>query len=310
MSKAGDDLEKIIAIIEASLSPEADIEQNVFLPVLNSPSKRTRQCDVVIRSGTQARQTVTLIEVQDRASKVSIGTFCDWLEKLKEVGANHLICISRLDFPESVKEKASDEGHRVLLMNLNKLLPESLPLGLVAFQLSYENISIKNIINNQFIVRPGTFNGKKPPRLEKMGDKIWYKNKKDKVSLIDVIEPIIKEHHKGQRGTIKNTMNLSFQKDNRLKLHFLLDGDFVEVGLIIELEYVYDSYFDPLSVSSYEQIKSGALAWVFEIEKKTSQGEVKVKIPVIQSSCGGYQLLDFIYSSDFDSKFELTELNN
>lgn len=310
MSKAGDDLEKIVAIIESSLSPDSEIEQNVFLPVLNSPSDRTRQCDVVIRSGPKARQTVTLVEVQDRTSKVSIGTFCDWLEKLKEVGANHLICISRLDFPESVKEKALFEGNRVLLININKLLPESIPLDLVSFQFSYENVSITNVGNIQCRVRPGSFVGKaSPPNLGQLGDKVWSRNKEDRVSLLDVIEPILKEFHKGV-GVIQNSTTLSFEKDNRLKLYFPLDGDFIEVGLAMELDYIYDSFFSPLSVSSYEQVDSGALAWVFEIEKDTSQGIVKLKIPVVPTSCGSYRLLDFIYSSEFDSKLELVELSN
>ncbi|MBF4377219.1 hypothetical protein, partial [Vibrio anguillarum] len=74
MAKAGDDLEKIVELIERSISPSSVINQNVMLPVLNSQTGRTRQCDVVIESGPEFRRNVTIVEVQDRKSQVSIAT--------------------------------------------------------------------------------------------------------------------------------------------------------------------------------------------------------------------------------------------
>lgn len=95
MAKLGDDLEKIVELIERSISPSSVIRQNVMLPVLNSQTGRTRQCDVVIESGPEFRRNGTIVEVQDRKSQVNIATFNDWLQKLDDVGANGLICISR-----------------------------------------------------------------------------------------------------------------------------------------------------------------------------------------------------------------------
>ena len=309
MSKAGDDLEIIVSMIEKSISPDSTVGQNIFLPVLNSRSNRMRQCDVVITSGSNARKTVTLVEVQDRTSKVSIGTFCDWLEKLKEVGANHLICISRLEFPESIKEKAMLEGNRVLLIHLKELLPEKLPLGLLSFHMSYENVSITNVRNIKCQIEPGSFKDKSlAPDFSYLGDKVWSKNKKDIISLIEVIEPILKEKHKDGVDTITDSINLTFKDDKRLMLYFSADNDFVKVGVSIELDYIYDVHYCPLSVSSYKQMDSGVLAWVFEVNKETSQGKIKLKIPVVQHACGGYQMLGFVNSTEFNSKFELVKL--
>ncbi len=36
MAKSGDDLEKIVGLIERSISPDSIIRQNVMLPVINS----------------------------------------------------------------------------------------------------------------------------------------------------------------------------------------------------------------------------------------------------------------------------------
>ncbi|BBO28040.1 hypothetical protein AltI4_24280 [Alteromonas sp. I4] len=82
MSKPGDELEKLVEIIERSISPDTDIEQNVFLPILTSSEGHTAQCDIVIRQGKAPRQTLTIVEVQDRTSKVDINTFRGWLGKL------------------------------------------------------------------------------------------------------------------------------------------------------------------------------------------------------------------------------------
>src|SRR5882757_4539567 len=84
--------EKIVHLLEQSLDPESKVEHDVKLPILHSPSGETAQCDIVITSGKKPRETLTLIEVQDRSSKVKPNDFRGWLKKVEEVGAQHLIC--------------------------------------------------------------------------------------------------------------------------------------------------------------------------------------------------------------------------
>ena len=88
MAKSGDDLEKIVELIERSISPGSIIRQNVKLPVLTSQVGSVRQCDVVIESGPEFRRSMTIVEVQDRKSQVNIGAFNDWLQKLGKVRIN------------------------------------------------------------------------------------------------------------------------------------------------------------------------------------------------------------------------------
>ncbi|MBL6932308.1 MAG: hypothetical protein ISR45_05120, partial [Rhodospirillales bacterium] len=95
MKNDGKDLEHLVHAIEQSIAPDSVVEHDVNLPVISSGSGRTRQCDVVIRSGQKPRETITIVEVQDRGSKPDINTFGGWLQKLEEVGGQHLICVSR-----------------------------------------------------------------------------------------------------------------------------------------------------------------------------------------------------------------------
>jgi len=105
--------EKIVAIIEQQLDPEANVEQDVKLPVIGSPSGAKRQCDIVIRQGRPPRETISIVEAQKRGRKVEINEFSGWLTKRDEVGAQHLICVSEKGYPISVKEKAEKEGPSV-----------------------------------------------------------------------------------------------------------------------------------------------------------------------------------------------------
>jgi len=66
MNRDWKNLEHIVQLIEKSISPEAVVEHNQFLPVIGSPTGAKRQCDVVIRSGQKPRETITIVEVQDR----------------------------------------------------------------------------------------------------------------------------------------------------------------------------------------------------------------------------------------------------
>lgn len=110
--------EKIVCILERQIQRGAAVKRNQFLPVLGSPSGRTRQCDVVIEEGVEPRVTRSIVEVQKRAAKPTINDFNGWVEKLKEVGAQHLICVSAKGFSRSVREKADLLGPTVRLITL------------------------------------------------------------------------------------------------------------------------------------------------------------------------------------------------
>lgn len=118
-------MEKVVSILEKHISAEVNVSHDVELPVLNSSSGRTRQCDVVIVTGTGARQTTTIVEVQKRKSKPDINTFNGWIGKLEEVGGQHLICVSEAGFPKSVLEKARAIGPKVRLLTLTQLEAEA-----------------------------------------------------------------------------------------------------------------------------------------------------------------------------------------
>jgi hypothetical protein len=111
--------EKVAALFEKSLSPDASVTCNEILHDLITG--HPRQCDVVIRSGTHQR-TTTIVEVQDRADKVDRNMYGGWLDKMRCVGAQNLICVSVEGFPQSIVDDVRmRQGDSVRLLTLQAL---------------------------------------------------------------------------------------------------------------------------------------------------------------------------------------------
>src|SRR5689334_14816843 len=115
-------VERVSALLEKALSPGSRVDLDVRLPVLNSRKGKRRQCDVVITTGSPPREMRTIVEVQKRKGKPDITTFDGWVQKMRDVGAQGLICVSEAGYPDSVIEKVNFQiGPTVRLMTLREL---------------------------------------------------------------------------------------------------------------------------------------------------------------------------------------------
>ena len=86
-------VERVAALMETIFDPAATVEHDVQLPSLETAGA-TRQCDVVVTTGPSYRRTRTIVEAQRRGKKVEVAHFDGWIAKMREVGAQHLICVS------------------------------------------------------------------------------------------------------------------------------------------------------------------------------------------------------------------------
>lgn len=113
-----------------------------------------RQCDVVIRQGEPPRDSLTIVEVQDRTKKVSMPDFDSWCRKRDSVRAQHLICVSRQGFSHQVMAGAKQQGGGVRLLTFAELEETAWPLkfkeGKLPFvwpEATLESYSIKSLTN-------------------------------------------------------------------------------------------------------------------------------------------------------------------
>ena len=120
--------QRIVAILEKSLSPNAKVQHDVWLPVIGMKELR-RQCDVVITYGEQPRDFLSIVEVQKRNSKPDINTFDGWVTKMNDVGAQQLICVSAKGYPKSIINKVNERlgKRRVCLLTLEELIEGEMP---------------------------------------------------------------------------------------------------------------------------------------------------------------------------------------
>lgn len=315
--KKGTDLELVVAAIEKGLDKSSTVRHDQNLPVLTSTQGRTRQCDIVIYSGSKRRPIVTIVEVQDRNSKVDIGTFSNWLAKLDEVGANQLICVSRHKFPDSVLEKTKQNGSRVLLVEVASGIPDELPVDFIQFYYTYRNIKfLRDPIVEVSI--PIKYQGQVElsdlqSSLTAIKDKVYTnKDKEAQVSIYDLVLDVLDTIHTEQNVIHHSACCVSFRQNEELICYLELKGNLFPVLLTIQMEdYQYERYYLPMDVAVYRESDQRDLGWFFEIEHDSIDGPTSVKIPIVKNEeAGGYTMLDVISDAPFQSKHDIFQIDS
>lgn len=316
VKKKGTDLELVVAAIEKALDPSSLVKHDQFLPVLTSFEGHKRQCDVVIYSGSERRPFVTIVEVQDRNSPVSIGTFDSWVSKRDEVGANQLICVSRKPYPSSILEKAKQQGSRVALIELSAGVPEQLPIDFIKFHFQYVDILAEDI-NIYCHVSPHWKELVTSQEIDSV-TKIQWKNKSFKnnenidISVYEAVLEIFKKIHPEENTIHTNSCSFSFRQNNELRLFVDVRGHKIPVFLNVELKnYKYGYHRFPMDVAVYRTNGKDDYGWFFEASYNSVRGPISIKVPIVKhEASGGYEMLNIISDVPFDFIQHLSEIEN
>lgn len=134
--------EVVAGIFEKVLTPGARVDVDQLLPDLVTGD--LRQCDVVVRYGCRPREFMAIVEVQRRGRKPEIGDFDGWVEKMRGVGANLLICVTSAGFPESIVNSVHKKHHgAVKLVTLADLESAQWPEFLLFRSLPFEECNFE-----------------------------------------------------------------------------------------------------------------------------------------------------------------------
>jgi hypothetical protein len=258
-------IERVVAGLEACLAPDSRVEHNVKLPVLGRPDREPRQCDVLVRQGTPPRETITIVEVQARNSRPEIGDLAAWVDKMREVGAQHLMCVSEAGFPASIVGDAANKyGPTVRLMTLQQL--ERLQLG---------NLHLAPVLvhkNPRFEVRSVTSLklDPRPPSTDKVTinqDTAFYYG--DSAEQIDLLKLVAKIFTDQDTGNTPGAQREEYDRDLDLgslgtPIWVLLEGVKHRVlRLVVRSHIVIEPRVLPLHSFSYSQeFVDGKLAWI------------------------------------------------
>lgn len=299
--------EKVITIIERHLSHSAVVRRNVYLPVLNSESGRTRQCDIVIEEGLEPRKTISIVEVQKRGSKPKINEFNGWVEKMREVGAQYLICVSEAGFPKSIKEKADQIGPTVRLMTYNQLEKEIWPIPPTAFSEILDVVTYIKLngyeMEHQHLIRVN-LNKSLPNPFEK----IFRINEDQLLSPTDIVDWHL-------FGIPKNLDELPRDKDFALVVefkdefeHLTYSGKWVGLKrLKISIDLRISSKTVNWEAATYEQRGWGEISWVLRASTIVDGKPFDLITPLSRVAPGKYSMGRPIIMGDHKAFLSLGE---
>ena len=293
-------VEKVVALLEKSLAPEARVRHNVKLPCLTTGHEE--QCDVVIEMGQEPRVTRTIVEVQKRNERVKPNDFRGWCQKLRDVGANRLICVSAKPFPRSIKDKVAKElGPTVLLVRLEALEAKQWPFQIVnnAMKVYKSTVEVDNTIKpNPLLV----FHPDQNPFQEYIGELF------SAASLPNVIRreghpelfPLMDLVNEGVKLIDKHPELIRLpeglhQVPVRWKpkgVSFCFNG---QTAPIQEVRAVYTvenrSILFPFEISSYTQEgHDDTLAWVVRATGKIDGEDAEIRFTCVPTADGGFSM--------------------
>jgi hypothetical protein len=292
-------LEYLVQLVEKSISPDSIVEHDIKLPILNSREGATTQCDIVIRTGNKPRETITIIEIQDRKSQVKPNDFRGWQQKLQDVGAQHLICVSRKEFPSSIKEKAAMSGNTVRLMTLKELSAEQIPLNFFKHQFRCIQFDVTQIAIKYSIPQSVSQKVAKILKGENLNQKLFSINKVQFISIYQICRNSSKPKENQKKGRNKLKFNI-----HKKPIYYYYNEEFIPIGIEMEYEWINDVVEVPVSTISYEQNDFGSLAWVIEATHNSPRGFASFKIPVTYNG-KVYQIRNMMMNIPLDSELSI-----
>lgn len=280
MEKHWASIEKLVQLIEKSISPDSTVEHNVRLLDLTSTNNSFRQCDIVIKSGTPQRQTITIVEVQDRTSQLNLNTFQGFVQKMYDVGAQHLICVSRKKFSNTIVEKARKSGGTIRLVTLSKFEPNNFPVELPKLSV------IHNVIQLEVKEHPEISFKTESEVVIKLSDMIFeipqLAKTFDWISLANYfLSYVIKPEKDGEC-----TINLP---NHLFDLNILHNQNSYKVDVFKwKIHFKITQHEIPAHGYTYDQLDNGAIAWMLECCSEAEGRKRFVRMPLIPNGNGTF----------------------
>jgi hypothetical protein len=274
-------VQRVVALLEKTISPGDEVLHDEWLTDVTTGDKR--QFDVVIKSGKPPRQTITVVEVQKRGSRVSIGTFEGWVKKRESVGAHCLMCVSALEYPQSVKNKvAKNLGPSVRLLTLKELEGEQWRGWEIAFRIPSTRfpvgkaMEISILDSNECAATSGiTF---------------YVEGRSEPVSIAELI--VAHMDYAGPTDLPGGEYEARVLINIGKQLYAERNGVRQVVNkLIIPTIFVIDEVRLPVVLSAYSQIDmNGAIAWVASAEGELKGKTIGFRLTFVPDSDGKFRI--------------------
>lgn len=280
--------ERVVRLLEEAIERygvDARVEHDVKLP--DKVTGDLRQCDVVIRAKSAEGEILTIVEVQHRSRPVKILTFQGWCEKRRVLGADHLLCVAKKPYPDSIKrDVAMRRGPIVNLLRLDELEEDRWPIRVVdsRFLLTLE------VRTNTPRPARFEFRGDKPERVMGLqSEKVFRRGEdKAKLSVEDLVNRELEEKEIDFGGREETDCPVAIPVDPPLYyigIHRSYRIKRMEVPVRIRKVPVEL----PVRVHAYEQIgEPGSLAWAMTGEGVYKGRVVRMRVALTANLDGSF----------------------
>lgn len=297
MINNGKYLEQLVHLIEKSISPTAIVKHDVKMPNLTSRIGAEIQCDIVIIEGNPPRETITIVEVQDRNRPVEMNDFRGWKQKLIDVGAQHLICVSNHEYSAAIKEQVEQSGNTIRLIKIDSLRDlEGLPINLFDVKFKTNNLLITSY--EKIILS----NSKKPIKFDRHSKCFSF----DMINTFS-LDKLCYDSFKPDKSLPKGKDKLIFTSGANEKLYFHYPRKIIQTDLELIINWHREIKNLPVvKTLIYEQNEFGVLAWVIEIFHKVNGKIIDIKMPVVKSKTGdSYEISQLYIDIPLGSELEI-----
>lgn len=311
--KKGKYYEELVELIETSLNPDAEVRRDVRLPIINSESGATTQCDLVITQGKHPREIITIVEVQNRKEKTKPNAFRGWLGKLERVGAQRLICVSRKGFSKPIQEEARNMKGTVLLIQLDEVPKEKIPLDFIDTRAMYHEFTLKKFDSPEYSIYGIDLDvyGIELDELHEhlkntnITDKIYTLDKKTNISLQQLCSYVVPEDEK-VKGYGTTTFNSYSQKK---ELFVDYRNVYLRLDLDIKFDWSVNEYEIPISYLKYDQDEYDVLVWLVKGNLSLNNRNLSFEMPFTKDE-KGYHINNIRVQSTNDINFSLYGITN
>lgn len=243
------------------------------------------QCDVVIRSGTAPRESLTIVEVQKRGRAVEVNTFRGWCEKLRQVGAQHLICVSTVGFPRSVVMDAQLRGPTVRLITLREIEQSDRPRFAFALTNTYEIVRTSFDPNRAELIWPTVAPPGGPTEIA-FDARVLQLASGGMATPAEITRMALRDQVIATKPVGVQPLRFTTRLDQRCLRY--VDG---HISAPVQLRCSLDLYVQritvPLTGLSYEQTDiDGAIAWAMVAEGDFGQGPIALNMTYVPAPDG------------------------
>jgi len=260
--------------------PAAKIQHDVRLPILGQASG-FRQCDVVVWHGSPPRQTITIVEVQKRNKKPTLAEFHGWCQKMRDVGAQHLICVSALGYPKSIiDDVARRHGPTVRLMTLAEVESREVADLTLLSSLTHRHPEFSFRVTGNLLLARGSESVLQTHSVISGHEAVFQvENRSERLSLQDLARIELEKHAAANpRLPDVYTVERTLPSGEGLWVHLADQRVQVKsIPLVIDVKTKVSQI--PVTAMEYRQENvNGSVAWVMVATGKVGEHDVSIKV--------------------------------